>query len=205
MRGIAVLLVVLFHIGIPVFLGGFVGVDVFFVISGFVITGLLLREREVEGHVTFAHFYARRVRRLLPAAVLVIVASLAATRFLVGRHAAILDASDSRWSVAFLANFHFARVTPNILVNRPSPIGQYWSLAVEEQFYLLYPAFFALLLWLGTRSVPRLRLAIGLTLVFLGSLCYSIVVSAPGLTAPYVSLGARAWQLALASIHRILT
>src|SRR5689334_24498845 len=82
LRGLAILLVLLFHAGIPGVVGGFVGVDVFFVLSGFLITGLLIRERERTGRVNLAAFYARRARRILPAALVVIVATLlAATLF----------------------------------------------------------------------------------------------------------------------------
>ena len=131
----AILLVVLFHVGIPQMSGGYVGVDVFFVISGFVITGLLLREQRTTSSTCLLSFYARRARRILPAALLVIVVSLVASTVLVSADYATLVASDARWTAVFLGNFHFAQVYPNYLVNRPqSPLQQYWSLAVEEQF-----------------------------------------------------------------------
>src|SRR5205085_10008244 len=76
LRGLAIILVVLFHAGIPGVIGGFIGVDVFFVLSGFLITGLLLRERERTGRVSLPAFYARRARRILPAALVVVVATL---------------------------------------------------------------------------------------------------------------------------------
>ena len=84
LRGVAVLLVVFYHAGIPRVTGGFIGVDVFFVISGFVITGLLLRERRASGRTSILDFYARRVRRILPAATLVIVVTVAASYFALG-------------------------------------------------------------------------------------------------------------------------
>ena len=84
LRAVAILLVVLFHYGVPRLTGGFIGVDVFFVVSGFVITGLLLRERQESGRTSILKFYARRCRRILPAATLVILATVLATFFLVG-------------------------------------------------------------------------------------------------------------------------
>ncbi len=134
--------------------GGTVGVDAFFVISGFVITGLLLREHTSTGGVSFLPFYARRARRILPMAILVIVVAVVVIDIIASHRDAVDAASDGRWSALFAANLHFARVDPNVLVPRQSPFGQYWSLAVEEQFYLVYPAFFAVLLLRapGTRS-----------------------------------------------------
>src|SRR3954451_9977479 len=110
LRAVAVLLVVLAHVGVPWLPGGFVGVDVFFVISGFLITGLLLREREATGRIRLRAVFARRAPLILPAATVVLLAT-------VGYAAATLPASrvgevvtDSRWSAVFLANVHFARV-----------------------------------------------------------------------------------------------
>ena len=111
-------------------------------ISGFVITGVLLRERHSRGRTGFGAFYARRARRILPAAVLVVVVTLIATAVLLGHIDAGIEAGDARWTLVFLANFHFAAVTPTILSVRFSPLEQFWSLAVEEQFYVVYPAFF---------------------------------------------------------------
>ena len=142
LRAVAILFVVMLHFGVPHLAGGIVGVDVFFVISGFVITGLLLREVESTSRISFLPFYARRARRLLPLALLVIVVSMIATAAIASRSVTVSVASDGRWSALFLANFHFASVFPNVLIKRESPISAYWSLAIEEQFYLLYPAFF---------------------------------------------------------------
>jgi peptidoglycan/LPS O-acetylase OafA/YrhL len=120
LRAIAIILVVLFHAGLPAMKGGFFGVDVFFVISGFVITDLLLRDRRETGTTSLASFYARRARRILPAAVLVIVVTLIATDLLLGRRDAVFVASDGRWTALFLGNFHFASVFTND-VNRLQP------------------------------------------------------------------------------------
>ena len=140
MRAVAILLVVLFHADPGWMKGGFVGVDVFFVISGFVITGLLLRERRSTGKTAFMTFYARRARRILPAALLVIMVALIVTAAMASARTTRLVASDSRWAAVFLANFHLGKVDPNIFARHPKILVHYWSLAVEEQFYLFYPA-----------------------------------------------------------------
>ena len=200
LRAVAILLVVLFHIGIHQWRGGFVGVDVFFVISGFVITGLLLRERTASGRTGFLAFYARRARRILPAALIVILLTLIATRLFLGYKDGVLTASDSRWSALFLGNFHFASVTPNVLDVRFAPLQQLWSLSVEEQFYLFYPALFTLLL-VGYRGLAyRKRLVLGLAGIVVVSFILAVVSSKNGATGPYISPFNRAWEFAAGAL-----
>lgn len=203
LRAIAILLVVLFHAGVSWMGGGFVGVDVFFVVSGFVITGLLLRERQATHRTNFLTFYARRVRRILPAGLLVIVVSLVGTDLFVSSHNAMLVASDVRWTALFLGNVHFSHVFPNYLVTRPaSPIQHYWSLATEEQFYLVYPAVFfgLLLLAVRRRLSTRGTLAVGLAAVVVVSFAASVITTKAGLLAAYDSPFTRAWELALGGL-----
>ena len=147
LRGIAVLLVVLFHADVAL-TGGFVGVDVFFVISGFVITQMLLRELDATGAVNLRDFYARRVRRLLPALALVSIATLAAAIVVMSPTGPQqLAASTSIAASAFLANVHFVASAGYFdPAERTNPFLHTWSLAVEEQFYLLLPVTL-LLLW----------------------------------------------------------
>ena len=104
----AVLLVVLFHSGISTLSGGYIGVDVFFVISGFVITGVLLRERSTTGRTSILAFYGRRCRRIIPAATLVIIVTVVLSYFFLGIGAGGRTATDGRWATVFLANFHFS-------------------------------------------------------------------------------------------------
>jgi peptidoglycan/LPS O-acetylase OafA/YrhL len=200
LRAVAVLLVVFFHVGFSALRGGFVGVDVFFVISGFVITGLLLRERNATDRTQLLAFYGRRARRILPAALLVIAVSLVATDLLVGGNSTVLAASDSRWTALFVGNFHFSHVIPNVLVSRPAPLLQFWSLAVEEQFYLVYPAFFAVLAACSRRRSLRQTLALGLTGVVVISFIASVVDTKPVQLASYYSPFTRAWELALGGL-----
>jgi peptidoglycan/LPS O-acetylase OafA/YrhL len=135
------MLVVAFHAGLTGFDGGFIGVDMFFVLSGYLITGLLVREAS-NGRVDLRRFYARRSRRLLPASLLVIVtisvawlltASFVARRPLIG---------DARAASLYVANWHFAAQATDYFAigNQPSPFLHFWSLAVEEQFYFVWPA-----------------------------------------------------------------
>ena len=139
------------------------GVDAFFVISGFVITGLLLRERASRGRTSILHFYGRRCRRIIPAATLVIITTVAISYAFSGAGIGPRTAVDGRWAAVFLANFHFWAVGTNYLSSQqpPSPLQNYWSLSVEEQFYIVYPTLFVLLAGLtrpshyghGSRSV----------------------------------------------------
>ena len=201
LRVVAIVLVVLFHAYVWHMHGGFVGVDVFFVISGFVITGLLLREQAFTGRIAFLAFYARRARRLLPAAIFVITASLIASWLFVGAHYATLVASDARWSALFMADFHFISDYPTIFATRPgSPLMQYWSLAVEEQFYLVYPAFFVVLLKASGSWSIRARLSGGLGAVILISFLVSVATSQAGYFEANYSPFTRAWELALGAL-----
>ncbi len=205
LRAVAILLVVLVHAGVPHVEGGTVGVDAFFVISGFVITGLLLREQFATGGVSFLRFYARRARRILPMAIIVIVVTVVAIDIIANHRDAVAAASDGRWSALFAANFHFASVDPNVLVPRQSPFGQYWSLAVEEQFYLVYPALFVLLLVHATSSSIRQRLWIGLIGVAVVSFVVSVGTSDAGQLSAYYSPFTRAWELAVGALVAIGT
>ena len=155
---VAILLVVLFHVGFPGISGGYVGVDVFFVISGFVITGVLLPEHASTAHVSLVGFYGRRARRIIPAATVVIVATVIMAIVLLGPVDATSTAVDGQWASVFLPNFHFAASSTNYLASQlpPSPLQNFWSLAVEEQFYLIYPTLFLLVVGLFPRVSIRL-------------------------------------------------
>ncbi len=174
LRGLAVLLVVIFHAGLPL-PGGFIGVDVFFVISGFLITGLLLREREQTGRIDLVAFYARRVRRLLPAALVVLLVTLPVAYALF----APLDRGQMVWDGAAAAlsvgNIRFALAEGDYFANlaAPSPFLHFWSLAVEEQFYLVWPALL-LLAAVAWRRRPRRAVWIALFDVFLASLVAAV-------------------------------
>ena len=194
LRAVAVLLVVLYHAQVPGVSGGYVGVDVFFVISGFVITGVLLRERDETGGSSLLNFYARRLRRILPAATLVILATVVASYLLLGYVSGDSVANDGRWAAVFLSNLHFAKAGTNYLTSMlpPSPLQNYWSLSVEEQFYIVFPTLFLLAARIRRFATHRIRLALFLTAVVVASYGLSIVQTASSPTAAYFSPFTRA-------------
>src|SRR2546423_13691264 len=179
LRAVAVLLVVLDHSGVAFLRGGYVGVDVFFVLSGFLITGVLLSRAARDGSVSLAEFYARRARRILPAAVLTLVATDIAAHQLLNFVRAREAVSDSIWASLFTANIHFPSQGSDYFtqLRAPSPIQHFWSLAVEEQFYLVWPAVLSLVL-VGAVSKGRLRFHKVVTRSALRRLLVVIVVAA---------------------------
>ncbi len=207
LRAVAVLLVVFYHAGFPGVTGGYIGVDVFFVISGFVITGVLLRERRGTGGNSLVDFYARRVRRILPAATFVILATVAASYAALGFVSGNSVANDGRWAAVFLSNLHFEAVGTNYFTAKlpPSPLQNYWSLSVEEQFYVLYPSLFLLIASVKGRLSFHSKMVIALTAVIAGSFWLSVTQTATQPTAAYFSPFARAWELALGALVAIAT
>ena len=209
LRAIAVVLVVLFHAGVPQVTGGYVGVDVFFVISGFLITQHLLAEATAYGRIRFAHFYAARARRLLPLGSLVVVLTVAATWMLTSALETHQVAIDALWTSFFAINFYLANTGVDYQANQdPSPLNHYWSLSVEEQFYFVWPAFLALLLLVALRSgaswrVARIVTGIGVTALLCASLTYSIVEMRSAATSAYFLPTSRAWELALGGLVAI--
>jgi peptidoglycan/LPS O-acetylase OafA/YrhL len=193
LRAVAVLLVALDHAGVPFLRGGYVGVDVFFVLSGFLITRLLLAEAERRGRVSLGHFYARRARRLLPAAALTLLVTDVAAHHLLNFVRARQVISDSVWAAAFGANVHFAQQGTDYFAQGqpPSPLLHFWTLSVEEQFYLVWPALLALAL------LRRRRLLVVVGAFGLASLGWSIASTRAVENAAYFSTFARAWELAL--------
>lgn len=157
MRGIAILLVLLNHAAVPGFEGGFVGVDVFFVISGYLIGGLLLREIETHGRINLWAFYARRFRRLLPAFALVLIAVLCTIPWLYApfEHGELM--SSARASALYAANLWFASRATDYFGGHTeaNPLLHLWSLAVEEQFYMFWPLFMLAVARLFPRQVRK--------------------------------------------------
>jgi peptidoglycan/LPS O-acetylase OafA/YrhL len=205
LRAIAILLAIVYHADIPPFSGGYVGIEVFFVISGFVITGLLLREHERTGHTSLRSFYGRRARRIIPMATLVIIVTVIVTYHSLGTLVGHETALDGAWSALFLANAHYAATDTNYLLSQapPSPLLNYWSLGVEEQFYIVYPALFLFLGWWARRAQRgsfRTRLTVVLVAVIVASYSYSIVFTASNAQSAYFSLLVRSWELALGGL-----
>ncbi|MEZ5665623.1 MAG: acyltransferase family protein [Burkholderiaceae bacterium] len=196
LRTVAVLPVVLFHAGVPGFGGGFVGVDVFFVISGYLITQILLNDIGSQS-LSLARFYARRARRILPALFLVMAACLPAA-WLILLPTDLADFGASVLATAlFGSNLLFAlRDGYFDSAAELNPMLHTWSLSVEEQFYLFFPA---LLWWLSRGSLRHWRTAAIATLA-LGSLLLASVQAAQASTAVFFLPHARAWELAIGSL-----
>jgi peptidoglycan/LPS O-acetylase OafA/YrhL len=206
LRAVAVGLVVLYHAGVTWLPGGYVGVDVFFVISGFLITSLLLREFDADGRLSLVDFYARRARRILPLASLVLIATIAGTSMFLaaGRLGAI--ARDGVWSAVFGANFRFASSGADYLnaTAAPSPLQHFWSLAVEEQFYVVWPALLWGALTLARPGRGRNSRAAGLTGVIVGaSLIWSIYETPRNANSAYFSPLTRGWELGAGALVAI--
>src|SRR6185503_5335855 len=141
LRAVAVGLVLLYHAGLPLVPGGFIGVDVFFVVSGFLITSQLVTEIERTGRISLAHFYARRAKRILPAACVVLVVTAVFGWFLVPLDLRYDVGIDIASAALYVVNWRLADRAVDYLAQDtvPSPVQHYWSLAVEEQFYLVWP------------------------------------------------------------------
>jgi peptidoglycan/LPS O-acetylase OafA/YrhL len=202
-----VLLVVLYHAGFRGLSGGYVGVDVFFVISGFVITGVLLRERQSSDRTSLVSFYGRRSRRIIPAATIVIVVTVVLSYWVLGVVYGTQTAIDARWTAVFLANFHFSSVGTNYLTAQqpPSLLLNFWSLAVEEQFYVVYPTIFLVIAAVRTRMSLYARLTIGLVAIIVASFALSVVQTSSDPTVAYFSPFTRAWELALGALVAVAT
>ena len=204
LRAIAVLSVVVFHIWPHALSGGFVGVDVFFVISGYLITSHLLREVEANGHVDFRAFYLRRARRLLPASIIVIISTLALTPFFV---------SPTRWtdtsleaiaSLFYIQNWLLVWKSVDYLnaENAPTALQHFWSLSIEEQFYAFWPVLIAAVA-MATRKTSRRfasMLLFVIALIVGASLIISVVLSNAGDAQAYFATHARIWELGLGGI-----
>jgi peptidoglycan/LPS O-acetylase OafA/YrhL len=200
LRAVAVVLVVLFHAGIGGLPGGFVGVDVFFVLSGFLITGLLLRELDATGTISLAAFYARRARRLLPAAALVLLVTLVASILFLPPLLVPSVAADAAAAAAYVSNIGFALQATDYFAGgqAPSPILHYWSLGVEEQFYLFWPAL--LLLVAGRPAGRGWRVALSVVAVSIASFGLALWLTSANAPWAFFSLPTRAWELGLGAM-----
>ncbi|MEZ5855582.1 MAG: acyltransferase family protein [Hyphomicrobiaceae bacterium] len=196
LRALAVLPVVLSHAGIAGFSGGFIGVDIFFIISGFLITGILIREIEA-GTFSLIRFYERRVRRILPALFAMLAAVTVAGWFFLTPDRYVAFARSAIATIAFVSNVWFWRATGDYFGSTAElePLLHTWSLAVEEQFYIVFP----LLLWLvATRTRPT-RIAIIVTLA-IGSFALSVWATHAEPVANFFLAPMRSWELGIGAL-----
>ena len=193
-RALAVLLVLAYHAEIPGFSGGYIGVDIFFVISGFLITNLLVREFDLNGKISLTDFYARRVRRLLPASLVAVVGTLVMSRIWLEPLRLGDLTQDARAAALFITNLLFASRESDYLQSAlpPSPLQHYWSLGVEEQFYIFFPLIVMLLLKIQRNKV---MLKLGLALITAISLVLCVALTSKMPSATFYLLPFRAWEL----------
>ncbi len=204
LRALAVGIVMVDHAGFTTLSGGYVGVDVFFVISGFLITTLLLREAQRDQHISLAGFYARRARRILPAASVILVVTVVGSLVVLPLLRALEVVKDATWASLFAANLRFSSVATDYFAQGQgqSPLQHYWSLAVEEQYYLVWPLVLLGCVWLAhRRRSTRIWWLVLATIVLLStaSLAYSVWFTYHDPTAAYFSTAARAWELGAGS------
>jgi peptidoglycan/LPS O-acetylase OafA/YrhL len=209
LRAFAVIVVILDHmVGWPS--GGFVGVDIFFVISGFVITASLLREHAKTGHISFTGFYRRRIKRILPASTLTLLVTVGAAYFLFGQGRFLSTVTDALWALFFSGNWHFAAAGTDYFqaAGPVSPLQHFWSLAVEEQFYFVWPWVLLGVLLLavktGRKEIARTMGAAGLALICAASFAWAMFESTSSPTVAYFSTVSRAWELGVGALLAFL-
>ncbi|MFJ2024219.1 acyltransferase family protein [Streptomyces sp. NPDC087897] len=211
LRAVAVLAVLAFHAGIPGTAGGFVGVDVFFVISGYLITGLLVREAITTGRIRLGDFFSRRARRLLPSAAVVLAAVAVAGAWLtVPLLRADLE-QDVLAAALSVANWRFVSQQTDYLAagHDQSPLLHFWSLAVEEQFYLAWGPLLAVTVLLTARAVRRGRavravVALAATALGLASFALSLHWTRDSVSLAYLGTPSRVWQFAVGALLALL-
>lgn len=212
LRAVAVVAVVLDHLlGWPS--GGFIGVDLFFVISGYLITGLLLREYDKTGGISFTGFYLRRFKRIFPAATLVLLATVGAAWVLTPGDRFLQTSADAVWAALFAANWNMGLQGTDYFQADllPSPLQHYWSLSVEEQFYFVWPWVILLVLWItvkmlkGTLIRGRVFLATTIAALSTASFVYGLFLTQTDPAWAYFSSFSRAWELGLGALVAILS
>ena len=201
LRAVAIVAVLLCHAGVPFLAGGYVGVDVFFVISGFLITRLLIGELDRSGTISLRRFYARRAKRLLPLSAVLLATVGVLSLILLSPLRNTEVAGDIISSALYVANWHFAAQSVDYFAQglEPSPVLHLWSLAIEEQFYLVWPGLILVTTWIFRRRGRSVRpvLWVVLALILAGSLIYGINLTDDKPAFAYFDTFARAWELAL--------
>nr|WP_221446935.1 acyltransferase family protein [Microbacterium thalassium] len=207
LRAIAVLFVVLYHFWPGRLSGGYVGVDVFFVISGFLITSHLMRELTATGTVRLSQFWARRARRLLPASLLVLLfcAIVAGTPYLMPISALQNEVSEIIAATFYVENWYLALNSADYLnhAGDPTTVQHYWSLSLEEQFYVMWPLIMLLAAWIGVRSfrgARRRAVLVALGVVTAASFVFCVVFTITDPAPAYFVTFGRMWQFGVGAM-----
>ena len=207
MRALAVLGILVFHAGLAPYSGGFVTLDVFFVLSGFLITTLLLREVAKTGTIDLVAFYVRRARRILPAATAAIAGTVLAAWLWLPPIDARDTAVDGVWAALFGANVRFAIEETDYFTQSdpPSPLQHFWSLSVEEQFYLVMPALLLVAVVLAHRALrrwggPNAGIVLALAIVTAVSFAWSVHASTASPESAYFSTFTRTWEFGVGAL-----
>ena len=196
LRALAAILVLVYHA--KWLDGGYIGVDIFYVISGFLITGILVRELDTKNSISLLSFYARRAKRLLPASFLVIFVTGIAGYILLPASMRESFGRDLIAASTYVSNFLFALWENDYqnLNSTPSPFIHFWSLAVEEQFYLFWPFFILLLFRIGRRRA----VLYGVIVTLIGSFLFSLYLTERAPIWAFYILPTRAWELAAGAL-----
>jgi len=204
LRAVAIGCVVAYHFWPAMLPAGFVGVDVFFVVSGFLITGLLLRDVERFDRVRLRDFYVRRIRRILPAALVVLSACAVATLLFVPRTEWRPFLQQILSSALYVQNWHEVRDSqiPRRADLESTPVQHFWSLSVEEQFYLLWPLLIIAALWLAARLGRRRLLVVAgvLGVATVASFVHSVILTGQDHNVAYFSTLSRAWEFGVGGL-----
>jgi peptidoglycan/LPS O-acetylase OafA/YrhL len=210
LRALAVAAVVIYHLSPTRLTGGFVGVDVFFVVSGFLITAHLVAEGDRTGTLRLRDFYARRIRRLLPAALVVLAATTILTFLVVPMAARMATFAQIIASAFYVQNWALAAGSTDYLASETAPtiVRHFWTLSVEEQFYLVWPVLILTVILLARRrgAAARTRgLATLFVVAFALSLAWSILQTDADASLAFFSTPARIWEFAAGAILALVT
>jgi peptidoglycan/LPS O-acetylase OafA/YrhL len=206
LRALAVTMVVVYHLYPKTLPGGFVGVDVFFVISGFLITGHLWRGYQRSGRIRLLDFWGRRARRLLPAAALVLAVTWFVARAVLPSSQLPATAQQIRASAFYYQNWLLAHDAVSYLTadQAATPVQHFWSLSVEEQFYLVWPLLFVLAMLVARRWRPRLVLVTLMVVLVAASIAYSVYETSANPSAAYFVTPTRMWELGMGGLLAML-